>query len=263
MNQIEIKKVTSMEELPKIQQLEKSVWNMPPIPVHQTFTAINNGGIILGAYDGEEMVGFLYSFAGFDGKNSYLCSHMLGILEAYRKSGLGLKLKWKQAEIAKNMGYPFITWTFDPLESLNAHLNLHKLGAIGAYYKENHYGKMKDDLNQGLPTDRIQIIWHLDDRKNKKVADEIDKNNILLTMEGKKPSIKEAFRKDIFNNQSGWFVAVPMNFQQIKRNDIKLARAWRYDTRKIFQSLFSHGYLATDVINDRDKEISYYYFSRG
>jgi predicted GNAT superfamily acetyltransferase len=263
MNQIEIKKVTSMQELPKIQQLEKSVWNMPPTPVHQTFTALNNGGIILGAYDGDEVVGFLYSFAGFDGKNSYLCSHMLGILESYRKGGFGVQMKWRQAEIAKNMGYPYITWTFDPLESLNAYLNLHKLGATGAYYKENHYGEMKDDLNQGLPTDRIQIIWHLDDYKSTtKKAARIDKNNVLLTNEANKPAITEAFRNDISNNSAGWFAAVPMNFQHIKREDIELAKSWRYATRKVFQALFSHGYQATDLINDREKGISYYYFSR-
>lgn len=259
-NQIKIKKVTSMKELPKIQKLEKSIWNMPPTPVHQTFTALNNGGIILGAYDGDDMVGYLYSFAGFDGKNSYLCSHMLGMLEPYRKGGIGVQMKWRQAEIAKNMGYPYITWTFDPLESLNAYLNLHKLGATGAYYKENHYGEMEDDLNQGLPTDRIQIIWYLDDHKNKK-ANRINENNVLLNISDNKPTITEAFENDIFNNRGGWFVAIPVNFQEIKRKDIELAKKWRYETRKVFQALFLHGYQATDIVHNREKGISYYYFS--
>lgn len=117
MDNVVIRALTTMEELKQMQEIETAVWQMPPLPVHQTFTALNNGGIILGAFDDKKLIGFLYSFAGFDGHVSYICSHMLGILPAYRASGLGVQMKIKQAEIARDMGYQMITWTFDPLES--------------------------------------------------------------------------------------------------------------------------------------------------
>src|SRR5690625_4973621 len=157
MSSVEIRKLTTMEDLQQLSKVEKTVWNMAPIPIHQTFTAMKHGGILLGAFSGTKMVGFSYGFAGFKGKDPYLCSHMLGILPEYRKSGLGKNMKLKQAQLAKQKGYRMITWTFDPLESKNAYLNLHQLKAKGATDKKDVDGNMNDKLNQGLPTDTIEI----------------------------------------------------------------------------------------------------------
>ena len=52
---------------------------------------------------------------------------MLGIHPDYQLKGIGKLLKDEQRKIAKEMGYKLITWTFDPLESRNAYLNVSKL----------------------------------------------------------------------------------------------------------------------------------------
>lgn len=233
---------------------------MPPIPVHQTFTAMNNGGIILGAFAEEKMIGFLYSFAGYDGKNPYLCSHMLGILPPYRKTGLGVKMKMRQAELAKELGYSMITWTFDPLESKNAYINLHKLGACGAFYHENHYGDLNDQLNQGLPTDRIQVKWDLQVTSRKKKSC-FNENNLLLQMDEK--GFPLTTNTSDLQNEDIWFMAIPNDFQSLKKNQIDLAKIWRYETRKVFQKLFAVGYVATDLMNIKTEKQSYYVFSNG
>ncbi|GAA0594591.1 GNAT family N-acetyltransferase [Virgibacillus siamensis] len=258
-NDITIRPLTGMDELLEMQKIEETVWQMSPNPVHQTFTALNNGGIILGAFDDNSMIGFLYSFAGFDGQNAYLCSHMLGILPAYRSGGLGMRMKRMQAQLAGKMGYSIITWTFDPLESLNAFLNLHKLGAIGAAYHTDHYGVMDDNLNKDLPTDRIQIEWTIGGRKyipKVKVAPD----RLLTDVSEHNEPIG---RPTIFQeNHDEWFVAIPTNFQSIKQENIELARQWRQVTREAFQLLFSQKYIARDLLRDQTKEISYYYFSK-
>ncbi|WP_099157534.1 GNAT family N-acetyltransferase [Virgibacillus ndiopensis] len=261
-NTIEIRQLTTLKELDALQKVEESVWHMPPTPIHQTYTALNHGGVLLGAFDEEKMIGFIYSFAGFDGKEPYLCSHMLGILYEYRKDGLGMKMKFKQAEIAEKMGYPMMTWTFDPLESLNAYLNLHKIGAVGAYYKENHYGSMDDGLNQGLPTDRIQIEWRFNERRSSHALN-FDKAKILLkvNMDGH-PIITDTFKDNVDLTSDGWFVAIPERFQSIKQKNPQLGKEWRFKTRKVFQSLFLKGFKAVDVIRDDSNPISYYYFSK-
>lgn len=259
---IEIRQLTSIQELNHVQQLEESIWNMPPIPVHQTFTAINNGGIVLGAFDKQKMIGFLYSFPGFDGKNTYLCSHMLGILPEYRKDGLGVKMKLKQAEIAKDLGYKVITWTYDPLESLNAYLNLHKLGAVGASYMENHYGEMTDSLNEGLPSDRILIKWYIDEKQKSFNENIINRQNILLDMNNDGSPSTKRVSLDLLNSEEKSFVAIPANFQEIKNENKKLAKAWRFETRKIFKVLFNNGYRAVDLIRSDCKHISYYVFNK-
>lgn len=261
-DEIVIQKLSTVEELRYMQEVEESVWCMPPTPVHQTYTALNNGGITLGAFAGDKMVGFLHSFPGFDGQHVYVCSHMLGILPDYRTGGLGVQMKLKQKELAQKMGYRTITWTFDPLESLNAYLNLHKLGAIGARYKENHYGSMDDGFNQGLETDRIQIIWEINKRQtNDSFVYNEDKVLLHMSSDGKS-MITDAFKSDYHEKSSEWFVAVPSNFQEIKQKDIQLAKKWREDTRNVFQTLFSDGYHAEDIIRDHANQLSYYVFTK-
>lgn len=256
---VKIRQLTKMEELYQLQQVEKSVWQMSPIPVHQTYTALHNGGVILGAFDGTEMIGFLYSFAGFNGNQTYLCSHMLGIIPAYRKDGLGARLKQNQAKIARELGYSMITWTFDPLESLNAYLNLHKLGAVAAFYKENYYGSMNDSLNQGLPTDRFQIEWYINETKSNPDL-MLDNNRILLDVDENGVPFTNL---DAFNpNIRSWFVAIPWNFQLIKKENIHRAKEWRQKASEAFQVLFDEEYTARDLFNEHSKQISYYCFSK-
>lgn len=94
---INIRELKTMNEMEQVQELERKVWGMDPVlPTHQTLTAVKNGGIIIGAFDGEKLVGFSYGFSGFQNGKSYLCSHMLGIDEAYRSQGIGEMLKRSQ-----------------------------------------------------------------------------------------------------------------------------------------------------------------------
>ncbi|WP_121616398.1 GNAT family N-acetyltransferase [Virgibacillus halodenitrificans] len=257
---VEIRQLTTMSELYEMQKVEAAVWQMDPIPVHQTFTAMHHGGIILGAFEEDQMVGFLYSFAGFDGKVSYLCSHMMGMLPGYRMNGLGEALKFKQAEIARKLGYDMITWTYDPLESRNAYVNLHKLGAVGAIYHPNHYGEMADELNHGLPTDRFQIKWELGEKKSVQPATwDIE----LVLLDGGshgEPIIKKHLETADIADSSTYFVAIPADFQTMKQTDFTLAKSWRLETGKVFKKLFDHGFQARDLLRTKEEAYSYYVF---
>src|SRR5690625_5049403 len=102
---IHIRKLTSVEEMEQVHQLETKIWETEIVPPHQTITVVRNGGLILGAYDHDLLIGFSYSFPGYQGKEVYLCSHMLGIDPTYRSQGIGEQLKWEQQRIAKQLGY--------------------------------------------------------------------------------------------------------------------------------------------------------------
>ncbi|WP_060678308.1 GNAT family N-acetyltransferase [Virgibacillus halodenitrificans] len=262
MTALEIRQLTTMSELYEMQKVEAAVWQMDPIPVHQTFTALHHGGVVLGAFEEGQMVGFLYSFAGFDGKASYLCSHMMGMLPGYRMNGLGEALKFKQAKIARTLGYDMITWTYDPLESRNAYVNLHKLGAVGAIYHPNHYGDMDDELNRGLPTDRFQIQWELDEKKSVQPATwDIE----LVLLDGGRhgePIIKKHLETGDVIDSSTYFVAIPADFQTMKQADFTLAKSWRQETGKVFKKLFDHGFQARDLLRTKEEAYSYYVFTK-
>lgn len=261
-NNKEIRVLTTMEELIEVQKIEYAVWKMNPIPLHQTFTALKNGGILLGAFNHNRMIGYLYSFPGFDAGAVHLCSHMLGILPAYQVDGLGEKMKIKQAEIARELGYPMITWTFDPLESRNAYLNLHKLGAIGASYEPNYYGAMHDGLNEGLPSDRIKIHWNMSEIKQKQTH-YFERRKLLLDAgEDGAPIVTEVYKRADFHEENVYFIAIPTGFQEIKQADFELAKQWRLKTRDVFQTLFDEGLQATDLLRDHERSLCYYVFTK-
>jgi predicted GNAT superfamily acetyltransferase len=259
-DKIDIRHLSTKEELEKVQQLEQAVWNEQTIPIHQTLTAVKNGGIIVGAFHEQKLVGFSYGFAGYSKGKAYLCSHMLGIDEDYRGKGIGALLKEAQKKSAIEKGYHLLTWTYDPLESVNAFLNLTKLNAICSTYIENCYGDMEDGLNQGLPSDRFQVEWWINSSHLKREHALVHKHTkripYELTEDGQ-PKLVEIHSSQ-FLDEEGLLVPVPKQFQQLKKDNFDLAYDWRLKTRQLFQTLFSNGYAAVNVVKSENEPVVYY-----
>ena len=154
------------------------------IPRKAFLVAQKIGGQVIGAFDtdlpgaGTEWNAgvdgrFRHVFAGsedrkefYDGNpQPYLHSHMLAVRDRYRDRGLGAQLKLEQRREALSRGIRRMEWTFDPLEIKNAHLNIHKLGAIVRSYYVNFYGVSSSRLQGGLPTDRLVAEWYLDSER--------------------------------------------------------------------------------------------------
>jgi len=266
MGDIRLKNLTSLDELKQVQELEEAVWGMPPIPVHQTLTAIKNGGVMIGAFDGDRLVGFTYGFPGFKNGEHYLCSHMMGIHQDYRKKGIGFTLKMKQMEEARRLGYSMITWTFDPLESVNGYLNLTKLRGIAASFIENLYGDLDDDLNAGLETDRFRVEWWINTAYVRGGADLVvgggDRLVDVKTDRQGHPKLSDFHLETLpqISEEEGWLVPIPSTFQELKRKDVSLARDWRKKTRQIFQHLMSEGFVGVKVLREKDAVNSDYVF---
>lgn len=228
-----------------MQELENLVWHMnSPLPLHQVVTVAKNGGILLGAFADSLMVGFLYSFPGYLNRQAYLCSHMMGIREGWRHCGVGEKLKRAQAAAAKAAGYSLITWTYDPLESVNGNLNIGKLGAVCSTYIINCYGEMNDAINQGLPSDRFQVAWWLEQPKVlMPQGTEYQAVPWRLSGKGRAEPVGPADLADVFLDMAAVVtVAAPADFQNIKVQDLELAKTWRQVTRQVFVQMFAAGW---------------------
>lgn len=245
-----IKELKTMDELKLMQQIESRIWEMSPIPLHQTFTAVKNGGIVLAAFEKGGIIGFCYGFAGFKNGESYLCSHMLAIDPEYRSRNVGAKLKMRQREVAIDKGYDLMTWTYDPLETRNAYLNLTKLNAVCNTYIENCYGEMTDGMNKGLPSDRFEVHWHLkSDYLSEDEPFDVSGAVPLNIVRNNSGGLLE-FVSDDHNelNARAYSLAVPKNFQKLKSENPSLALDWRLKTREKFQELFLAGYSAVHLV---------------
>jgi predicted GNAT superfamily acetyltransferase len=178
---IVLRRCQGLEEMRACVALQKEVWNFTDaelVPLRMFVVADKVGGQVMGAFDGDVMVGFALSVPGTRTGHVYLHSHMLAVRKDHRNGGLGRRLKLLQREDALARGIELIEWTFDPLEIKNAYLNIEKLGAIARRYNINQYGITSSPLQGGLPSDRLIAEWWL---KSKRVE------TLLAT--GKNPAI--------------------------------------------------------------------------
>lgn len=145
-------------------QVERAVWqsaDIDVVPIPLFVVAAETGGQVLGAFEGDRLIGFTLAVAGWRARKPFLHSHMTAVLDGYRDRGIGGRLKLFQREDALVRGIGLIEWTFDPLIAKNAYINFMRLGAIARRYVPNAYGITTSPLHSALPTDRLVAEWHL------------------------------------------------------------------------------------------------------
>jgi predicted GNAT superfamily acetyltransferase len=282
-----IRSVVEVDDVRQVEELQRVIWGADEteiVPVHMLLTVARNGGVLIGAFDGPRMVGFVFGVLGTDMKTPERvamarlkhCSHQLGVHPDYRGRSLGLRLKMAQREAVMQQGIQLATWTYDPLMSHNAHLNIRRLGAVCGTYLRNLYGELRDSLNRGLPTDRFQVEWWLN---SSRVATRLHEARGSLQLEQFQTGGARLINPATFDKRglprpvenpdalSGIFglVEFPSDFLAIKNEDPELALAWRLQARAIFERAFIDGYLVTDFVQAADDSYrrSYYLLSYG
>jgi predicted GNAT superfamily acetyltransferase len=268
-----IEEMTSAAEMEEWQAVDLAVWPGSPleaVPVHLLVTHQRYGGLLLGARDeAGRMIGILLGFPGVKAGQPVHCSHLLGVLPEWRGRDVGYHLKRRQREWALAQGYDLVTWTFDPLESRNARLNIAKLGGIVREYSANLYGVGRDGLNLGLETDRFTISWHI---RHPTVAERLAAQAPIIQVDDLRAAgIPLLTRTDVpatadpyptlceIQSSDGMqpaLVEAPANFQAIKRADPGAARAWREGLRAVFPPLFARGLAVLHALRAPDPVLS-------
>ena len=158
---IEFRVLRTADEVAELPVFEDRIWGGEDerVSVNMMVACIDEGGMALGAYDADRLVGSAFGFRTSDSR--VLHSHYIAVDPEYRRSGLGEQLKHRQAEWCSDNGVTAMRWTFDPLQLTNAHLNLNNLGALGVSYRVNHYGSL-GGINGSLPSDRLTVQWELE-----------------------------------------------------------------------------------------------------
>jgi predicted GNAT superfamily acetyltransferase len=163
-SEVTIRECDSVEDFQQCIELERAVWKdddigIMPIRLYMISKACKAPTI--GAFDDTgKLVGFVHTSLALMGKNVVFHSHLAAVAEARRHKDIGRRMKLAQRERAIEAGIPLIIWTFDPLQSRNAHLNLNKLGAIIRRYEVNYYGEgLSSVFGRGVPSDRVFAEW--------------------------------------------------------------------------------------------------------
>ena len=232
---------------------------MEVAPDHLVLTMAKEGGVVLLARDErDEPIGFAYGFIGLtEDRRFKLASHQVGVLPTYQDRGLGYQLKLAQRQATLALDLDLITWTFDPLQGRNARFNMRKLGAVCKTYLRDLYGGMRDQLNQGLTSDRLKVEWwlatdHVAQRLTHPARAEVWPPDPVCPLLNQATLLENGVfvPPDTFDVPDTDFclVEIPADIQQLKTETLDLAIKWRLHTRQVFETLFDRGYTAIDLL---------------
>jgi chorismate synthase len=256
---ITIRSLETWEEYHACEAVQRLAWAMPNdqevVPMHLLVAAERNGGVLLGAFGGDRLIGFVFGFPGRtkDGGPKHY-SHLLGVLPDVQSEGVGYRLKLAQRDVVLSQGLDLITWTYDPLQSRNAYLNIHKLGAVCRTYKQDYYGPLADGINAGLPSDRFDVEWWIASEDVRRCLDgkarppmpgpAIQANATRHTRQG----LLEPGNLTLNAAASVVQVEIPADYQAVKDADPTLASEWRLGIRQVFEFYFAAGYVVVDFV---------------
>jgi len=269
MTAIVYRRLNTLEEFFTCEDLQKDTWgfaDLSVVPAHLLITFEKRGGIVVGAFDQEQLIGFVYGFVGFQYGMPTHNSVMSAVRPDYRNQGIAYQLKCVQRNEALAQGFSLMTWTFDPLQSLNAYFNLTKLGAIARQYYPNIYGVFRDEINKGVPTDRFGIEWW------------VNSPRVTRCLENPPPAAPPAaLSNDPQHNARGLLtpnrlpaerldetlhLAIPLSIDELKQKNLDLALDWRYHIRQWFETAFANGYILHGFALDRQRRMGVYTLSR-
>jgi predicted GNAT superfamily acetyltransferase len=257
-----IRAVSTEAEYHAIEELQREAWqfsDLDIVPAATMMATAHAGGCALGAFDGDVMIGFAYGFPAFEDGRASIHSHMLAVKPEYRNAQAGFYMKLAQRDFALSRGLDEITWTYDPLQSLNAHLNFGKLGVISERYIVNFYGEATSSpLHQGFGTDRLWVRWliashHVKARINRaqltartanRVADlEAAVSAALVVNEAGQPRLQD-FAAQLANDSC--VIEIPHDITALKQRDPRSAAVWREATRAAFLAAIEAGFVVED-----------------
>ena len=254
---IVIRDLESFDDLCQVKSVEKEVWGMADddsLPMTLAIACKAAGSIFVGAFDGDKLVGFAFGIFGREHGQTTIHSHMLAVLERYRQHDLGLKLKHAQRERALGLGIREMTWTYDPLQSRNAHFNFAKLGIVSDTYRVDFYGPETSSVLHRNGTDRLWVRWLLDSRRaGDRIAGKDTRAETLDALRHLAPLVSfngdgRPARADLAESLGRQRVSIeiPGEILEVERTDMGLAREWRAATRWAFTEAIGAGFYAAE-----------------
>ncbi|HWS54388.1 MAG TPA: GNAT family N-acetyltransferase [Pyrinomonadaceae bacterium] len=247
---ITIRECATAEEFDACVALQREAFGLPDLelsPRRHMIVTRATGGWTLGARGDGRLVGFVLTQVALRaGREVVGYSHMMAVARDWQNRGVGARLKWAQRERSLAEGRRLVSWTWDPMQSRNAHFNLNRLGAVVRGYAENYYGTDYSTATgefgkpYGIDSDRLVAQWELDSPRVEALA------------RGERPP-------EVGDPAAS--VAVPQNWGALLREDPAGARREQLRVRGEFQKALAGGLVCARF--ERDPERPRYLFYDG
>jgi predicted GNAT superfamily acetyltransferase len=239
-----------VDEMRACQAMQRRAWGIVEdgyvVPVATLAAVQRYGGLVLGAFAGEALVGFSFAFLGRVRGDLALYSQITAVDPDHQRLGIGRLLKLAQRERARALGLGCVAWSFDPLQAGNAWFNLGVLGARSHTYEVDLYGPRSDDLNTGLATDRLLAEWTTRGETGGVQVSPPDAVDAITT----EPVAGTGLQRPVGRLDPTWAQAphlrieIPAAITYLKSTDADLANTWQQAVRDAFLAAFAAGYVA-------------------
>jgi predicted GNAT superfamily acetyltransferase len=241
--EVTIRECVTIEDFEQCIQLERAVWNDEDIgimPIRLYLLSKTCNAPTIGAFDrSNRLVGFVHTMLALFDRHVVYHSHLAAVVEELRHKDIGFRMKMAQREHAIEAGVPLIMWTFDPLQSRNAHLNINKLGAVIRRYEINYYGEGHSNIfDPGVPSDRIFAEWW------------VWSPHVKSILMGGRPQVEEGAPS----------VVIPDDINAVRASSAEEHRRWRIEARESFQNQLSEGLIVRGFARDAATGRSRYLF---
>jgi predicted GNAT superfamily acetyltransferase len=252
----QIRVLRRVEEFRQCERIQEAVWGNVGVSGELLAATQKYGGVVLGAVVGGKVVGCLYAFLARRHGKLIHWSHIMAVEPGCRDRGLGYRMKLAHRRLALAQGIKSICWTYDPLQSRNAALNITRLGARVEEYIPDCYGRFPSAIEKGLPSDRFVVDWRIASAGvEKRLREGLPPprydparlpraNGTRLNAQG----LIENVRVHLGLRAPRLLVEIPPNTDVMRSQGLKLARRWRTDTRRIFQHYFAAGHRVEDFL---------------
>jgi predicted GNAT superfamily acetyltransferase len=250
----QVRTLKTFAEFRECERLQREVWGTMAASGEVLGVTQKYGGVVLGAFVGTKMVGFLYALLARRQGKLIHWSHMMAVSEGYRDLGLGFRMKLLHRKIALAEGIKSICWTFDPLQSRNAYFNLCRLGASIEEYIVNCYGRFPSAIERGLPSDRFVANWRIAsrpvERRLRQGPSRANASNFPRANETRLNSdgMLENVHLHLNLRVRGLIVEIPSDTDALRASSLPLATRWRMETRRIFREYMGAGYRVSDFV---------------
>jgi predicted GNAT superfamily acetyltransferase len=239
---VTIRECETPEDFRQCIELERAVWKDDDIgimPVRLYMISKACKAPTIGAFDRSgRLVGFVHTMLALKGKNVVYHSHLAAVVEDLRHKDIGLRIKLAQRDRAIEAGIPLIFWTFDPLQSRNAHLNINKLGTVIRRYEENYYGEgISTVFDSGVQSDRVFAEWW------------VMSPHVESVLAGNRPRVEPVAR-----------VTIPDDINRVRAVSLDEHVRWRRQVRKQFVTTLESGAIVRGFERDAEKGESSYTF---
>ena len=266
---VSIRPLRNPSDFLRCERIQKEVWGTVSLSAEALRVVGDFGGMVLGCFEGGRLLGFISALLARRPGELIHWSFQMAVCKRHRDRGLGFRMKLAHRRLALKNGIRSICWSYDPLQSRNAALNIRRLRALPEEYAEDYYGHFPSLIERGVPSDRFLVRWKIaSPAVERHLRKGTSGGSETLFASSQVVNVTERLTNGFLTNRKvrlglearRLLVEIPCDTDRMRQKDLPLALDWRRVTRKLFPYYLRRGYRVTDFLEQGPPSHARYFY---